>query len=407
MLRTMARNRLDTVCAPATSTSEQEDEPAISGAILGNPCSAKLRTTVLPRRDSSEARFRHIAVLGQGRLGEVTLVEDQDFGRQVVVKTLPRDRKDAELLVRFANEARLLGRLEHPGVLPLYDVGIDENGQHYLVVKYLAGETLAKVIEKLRRGDRAYVDRFGWSERLRIFASIAEAVTYVHSQGVIHRDLRPDNVVVGPHGEVTIVDFGIAKRIGPGAPLSRAHGKLALGQQDRLIQTQLGALVGTPQYMSPEQAAGRNEELDARSDLFSLGLILAELMTLEHPLSHHQHKNEILAELVARGVDPQRIGERWRRTGLPTELLRVLFAALEHDRENRYRSGQELLADLRRAQSGQVPVTCHVTLFKRCAYETQRWIERHPRAYTAIFASSVVTLLGGVGLGLWRLIVGG
>jgi serine/threonine-protein kinase len=400
----MARNRHDSVRAPAPISDD--DESAISGAILGKPCSAKLRTTVLPHRDSG-ARFRHIASLGEGRMGEVTLVEDRDFCRRVVLKTLPRAPKDADLLVRFANEARLLGRLEHPGILPLHDVGVDENGQHYLVVKYLEGETLANVIRKLRQGERAYLERFGWSERLGIFASIVETVTYVHAQGVIHRDLRPDNVVIGPHGEVTIVDFGIAKPVGRGDLTSKAREELTSAAQDRLIQTQLGALLGTPRYMSPEQAAGRNEDLDERSDLFSLGLILAELMTLEHPLSHQHHNNEILAELVARGVDPSRIAERWRRAALPTELLRLLSCALEHDRAKRYGSAQEMLRDLRRVQRGEVAVTCHVTLFKRSAYESQRWIERHPLAYLVVCATAALAFLASTGFGLWRLFAAG
>lgn len=379
--------------------SDDEDEPASSGAILRRPSSARLRTTVLPgSAPGAQARFRNIALLGDGRVGEVALVEDQDLGRSVVVKRLRWGRRDADQLLAFADEARLVAQLEHPGIQPLYDVGVDEDGQHYLVVKRLSGETLANVIAKLRDGEQAYLARFGLSDRLRIFTSIAEAMSYAHSKGVIHRDLRPDNVVIGAHGEVTITDFGVAKRIGAG---DRAELRATLG--DRLVHTRLGDLVGTPRYMSPEQAAGRNDELDARSDIFSLGLVLAELALIEHPLSSKLHHSEILAELVTRGVDFAELRARSAEAGLPVELRSVLFRALEHDRRRRYQSVDQLLSDLRRIQRGDLAVSCHVTLLKRSTYELLRWVDRHPRAYTLLFAAAALAVLGGVGWGVGTL----
>jgi serine/threonine protein kinase len=372
--------------------SEEDDLP-ISGAVLGRPSSAQLRTTVLPRQGAPGVapRFRRVA----DRAGDTSLVEDRDLERRVVVQRLRAERRHGHALVRFADRARLIGGLEHPGIVPLHDVGVDEDGSHYAVLKHVEGETLEIVIKKLRDGDRTYAERFGLASRLRIFAALAETVSFLHSRGVLHRDLRPENVIVGDYGEVTIVDFGIAKVLGAREPRSRERDELASVAPERLVKTQLGELVGTPRYMSPEQAAGRDDELDARSDVFALGLILAELLTLEHPLAHKQHENEVLAELVARGVDMHRLEGRARALGIPIELRRLLGRALEHDRRKRYGSVALLLADLRRIQDGRVSVRCHVTLFKRLAYESMRWVDRNPGAYTLIFTLAALALLGG------------
>jgi serine/threonine protein kinase len=202
---------------------------------------------------------------------------------------------------------------------------------------------------------------------------------------------------------VTIVDFGIAKRVGEGGSTSRDR-ELSAVAGDRLVPTRLGDLVGTPRYMSPEQAAGRNDELDARSDVFNLGLVLAELTLNEHPLSSRAHHSEILAELVTRGVDFAVLRARWARAGLPIELRSVLFRALEHDRRKRYQSVDELLSDLRLVQSGKLSVRCHVTLLKRCTYELSTFVDRHPRVYTLLFVIAAVALLGGVAWALRGLV---
>jgi serine/threonine-protein kinase len=349
-------------------------------------------------------RFERLKALGEGGIGEVALAHDHDISRRVAMKRLRSDRRESHHLVRFAEEVRIVGQLEHPGIVPVHDVGIDEDGQHYLVMKYVEGETLEDVIEKLRAGDPEYLARFSYTYRTQIFASILEAISYAHDKGIIHRDLKPANIMIGPHGEVTVMDWGIAKHVGDREEASPEAQSLASTVQDRLIQTQEGALIGTPLYMSPEQAAGRNDELDARSDIFSLGLVFAEFLALWHPLEDKKTTNEVLAELIANGVNQEAIWSRATGCGVPIELFYVLKGALERDPSKRYPSAKAALDQVRRVQAGEVAIKCHVTLLKRVAYEALHWVDRHPLAYTAILGVTTLSVLGGLGFGAYRLI---
>src|SRR5262249_42892166 len=152
--------------------------------------SATMRTTVLPKRRRVEAsvpleimqqaRFERVKRLGEGGIGEVDLAMDHDISRRVAMKRLRSGSQDAHSLVRFAEEVRIVGQLEHPGIVPVHDVGVDEAGQHYLVMRYVEGDTLETVIEKLRAGDPAYSARFSLAYRVQVFASILEAIGYAH-----------------------------------------------------------------------------------------------------------------------------------------------------------------------------------------------------------------------------------
>ncbi|HEY4157921.1 MAG TPA: serine/threonine-protein kinase, partial [Polyangiaceae bacterium] len=352
--------------------------PAMAARSLSPAVAATLRTTVLPRRQRAEAsvpaeisvqaRFERLKKLGEGGIGEVDLAVDHDISRRVAMKRLRGERQDAASLVRFAEEVRIVGQLEHPGIVPVHDVGVDEAG-HYLVMKYVEGDTLETVIDKLRNGDPETVARFSLSYRVQVFASILEAISYAHDKGIIHRDIKPANIMIGPHGEVTVMDWGIAKYVNSHEHESVEASSVASTVQERLIHTQHGALVGTPLYMSPEQAAGKNTELDVRSDIFSLGVVFAEFLSLRHPLAHKQTMSEILAELIAKGIDFGALVNHGRQNGMPMELAYVLRESLEHDPKKRYPNVKAMLAHVRRIQDGEVAVQCHVTAFKRLAYE--------------------------------------
>jgi serine/threonine protein kinase len=400
---------LGTVVAGATGVPV-----SAGGTPSASVAGAAVRTTVLPRRSpgganapvqiAGQPRFEKLRLLGEGGIGQVNLVHDHDISRSVAVKRLRPDRQGDESLIRFAEEVRIVGQLEHPGIVPVHDVGIDEDGHHYLIMKHIQGDTLEEVIDKLTAGDPAYVARFTIAYRTQIIASMLEALSYAHEKGIIHRDLKPSNVMVGPHGEVTLMDWGIAKHIGDSDAPSAPDKSLVSTVQDRLIETQAGTLVGTPLYMSPEQAAGRNDAVDARSDLFSLGLVMCELLTLHHPLEDKQSTREILAELIAKDMDINRIRGFCFEAGVPMELVYVLRAALARDPAQRYASADAMLAHLRRIQAGEIAVQCHVTAFKRLMYELTHWVDRHPIAFTNMLAVTVLSLVGGLGFGIFRVI---
>lgn len=197
---------------------------------LRSSTAASLRnTTVLPEIRSQgaevllkprrEARYTRVKHLGRGGMGEVNMVLDKDIGRLVAKKTLRERTPDAACIAGFVDEIHTVGKLEHPNIVPIYDVGVDEQGQIFFLMKHVDGETLESVIKHLQAGDREYVDRYSIDARVEIFMGILRALAHAHEKGVIHRDLKPANVMVGRHGEVMLMDWGLPPRCRPRRPV--------------------------------------------------------------------------------------------------------------------------------------------------------------------------------------------
>ncbi|HEY3666927.1 MAG TPA: serine/threonine-protein kinase [Polyangiaceae bacterium] len=374
------------------------------------------RSTVLPRRNKHEQspeleagarpRFDRVRLLGKGAMGEVELARDNDIRRTVAVKRLHSDATSEAALLRFADEIRVVGQLEHPGIVPIYDVGRDDAGQVYLVMKHLHGETMEDVIAKLHAGDASYRARFSLEYRVHLFLGVLDAVRYAHARGILHRDIKPANIQIGPFGEVTVMDWGIAKpierknQITGAEPLDRT---LVESHDRRLLQTQLGSLAGTPLYMSPEQAAGRNADLDERSDVYALSVLFYEWLVLEHPLQGKNTITEVLAAIISEDYTKRALFEPAHSAGVPMEYVWIAVRGLERDRERRFQSVTELEDAIKRVLDGHISVQCHVTFGKRAASNFTHWIDRHPLAYTALFAATTVAAVAGLAYGLWRL----
>ena len=228
-----------------------------------------------PSTDGARYRFGH--VLGEGGMGEVLLAHDEHIGRDVAVKRIRAAEPSADELSRFVREARLQGRLEHPAVVPVHDLAVDQAGRPFFVMKRLIGTTMFELLGKLRAGgevDAAAVRR----RLLRAFADVCLAVEFAHSRGIVHRDLKPANIMLGDFGEVYVLDWGVAGALAdtaePGGPPTASRpfaADLRLATGD----TQDGTVLGTPGYMAPEQLAG--ERAGTAADVYALGCILYEI----------------------------------------------------------------------------------------------------------------------------------
>jgi len=182
----------------------------------------------------SELRYQWVKALGKGAMGEVSLARDNDIGRTVAVKRLVRRVRNPEGIARFIEEIRTVGQLEHPNIVPIHDVGVDEQGQIFFVMKHIDGETLESVLAKLNAQDPEYLARYTIDYRLELVLGMLRALQFAHAQGIVHRDVKPANVMVGRYGEVVLMDWGLAKVSTQGPPAASSP-----------FASQEGVVVGT------------------------------------------------------------------------------------------------------------------------------------------------------------------
>jgi serine/threonine protein kinase len=224
-------------------------------------------------------------MIASGGMGSILQAEDSKLRREVALKAMVFDAADDETLKqRFLREAEVLAMLAHPNIVPIYDI-IWEDGQPlFYAMKMVKGRTLQSILNKLRKGDAEMLGEYSLDRLLVVFRKICDAVAFAHSKGVLHRDLKPENVMVGEFGEVLVMDWGLAKILGEEVPRAEEKDEAREDIEVPLGMTLDGSVMGTPQFMSPEQAMGRIDELDERSDLFSLGGVLYAILTLRPPV---------------------------------------------------------------------------------------------------------------------------
>ena len=289
-------------------------------------------------RAPSHAATRYVIgdAIAKGGMGEVFAARDEQIGRQVAVKRLRSTTPTDDQLARFLREARIQGRLEHPSVVPVHELWYDESGQPCFAMKRLAGTTLARVFESQAKNETASMQTFSRQRLLRAFADVCLAIEFAHTRGVVHRDLKPANIMLGDFGEVFVLDWGIARVL----PEARAGGFADVdvyeSEQQPAATTMIGALLGTPGYIAPEQIGG-DPTLDGRADVYSLGCILFELLALE-PL-HARDGNELASTL---GGTDARPSARAPRLAIPPELDAICVRATELERSQRFATAREL-----------------------------------------------------------------
>ena len=338
---------------------------------LSDEAIARLQTaSALP--DLAGTRYRLIERVGSGGMGTVYLAEDSVLGRRVALKVIDLPELRADLSARLLREAQILARLEHPGIVPVHDAGTLADGRVFYAMKFVEGErldVLARRIEAL-------------PDRLRIFQRICEAVAFAHARGILHRDLKPENIMVGPFGEVLVMDWGVAKILhegstpqknGAGIPIESSQ-NAPIGTKP--LKTAHGTVLGTAGYMAPEQARGEIDRLDERADIYSLGAILQFLLSGKQPTAGEERWNSESAPLPANGSAPKAVAA-------------ISQKAMAEDRANRYASVSDLANDIARYLDGS-PVSAYPeSLFQKVG----RWASRYRVAIGLVLTYLIVRAL--------------
>jgi len=349
----------------------------------------------LPAVQEEAGRYTLVGEHSHGGMGRILLVHDEHLGREIALKELLPKHTSADgadeqtpvrlampVIARFLQEARVTGQLEHPSIVPVYELGRRADGTLYYTMKFVRGRSL----------DRALREADSMETRLALlphFVDLCQAIAYAHSRGVIHRDIKPANVMVGEFGETVVIDWGLAKLRGwedLHADMS-AETVRALKPNEHVgaAATDVGVVMGTPQYMPPEQAKGQHAHVDERSDVYSLGAVLYEMLT-----GARLFEGDSPQEVIDRVIDfaPKPIRELEPKA--PRELVAICDRALEKEQKDRFQSAKELAEEVTRFTQGQI-----VRTYRYGAGEhVQRFIARHQ----ALFVTALLVLVTAYGL---------
>lgn len=332
-------------------------------------------------------RYRSSNELGHGAMGEVHLARDLVLHRDLAIKTIRSSTAGPDStarLARFLREARITARLAHPGIVPVYDLGVDEHGEAYYTMQLVKGREVASLLLARRNGDET------WSQArlVSVLQRVCETMAYAHSRGVLHRDLKPSNVMVGEFGEVYVMDWGIARVTDSDTNVGVEPERWTAEDIPDPLLTREGVVVGTPYFMSPEQARGEVESLDQRTDIYAVGAMLYELLAGKRPYQRQgDSSREVLARIALGSPEPiARVA-----TGAASELVAICERAMARDPEDRYADMNALAADLRAYQEDRV-VRAHQT---GPVAEFVKWTRRN-RAVAVLAALMLITLLGAI-----------
>lgn len=282
---------------------------------------------------------------------------DKNLGRPVLMKRLHSHLKGNDIeQKRFLREARVTALIQHPATVPMYEIGRDANGDPYFTMKKVEGENMRETIEGIVAGDPYYVKKYPLRKLVEVLVQIGQCVAFAHNRGVVHRDLKPANILVGGFGEAMLLDWGLAK-VWSKYITQNDHDLQELQEQENydLGLTRAGKRCGTPLYMSPEQAKGEVEHVDVRSDVYSMGAILYEILT-HLTLVDGENREEVLKNIKECPFIPPR--KRAPQNHIPPELDSICMKAVQKDPSKRYQSMKALVADLE-AYLRREPVSCH------------------------------------------------
>jgi WD40 repeat protein len=379
MLCSLLRNSLDGLAvkrSPLDHAGAADDVPLVEATVSETDSTGAAAVRVDGARDES-SRYVVQSEVARGGLGRVLKAHDERLDRPVALKESLAS--GGVLDERFRREAAITARLQHPSIVPVYDAGTWKNGAPYYVMKLLgSGSTLKQLVAAAKDLDRRLA-------LLPHVIAVADAIAYAHSLDIIHRDLKPSNVLVGPFGETLVIDWGLAKDLARPLAEDDLAGDPYRGAAPDL--TSLGSVIGTPQYMAPEQARG--EAVDKRADVYSLGALLYYVLSGEPP-----YAGESSVDVLARVRAQEPVALTVRTRAIPEDLAAIVGKAMARSPNDRYASAGELVDDLKRFQTGQLVGAQQYS----AATLLWRWMTRHraPLAVALVFlvASSVMALVG-------------
>jgi serine/threonine protein kinase len=353
-----------------------------------NPASDAITKQILPH----DVKYQMDKELGRGGMGVVLSVLDKNIQRKVAMKVIiPKQATRPDQIIRFIEEVQITGQLEHPNIVPTYELGTTRDGKIYYTMKLVKGKTLSDIIEEnqKKKASRPY----SLTRLLQIFIQVCNGIAFAHSKKAIHRDLKPENIMVGEFGEVMIMDWGLAKVLGQPEHIGPHTTETVKGIKETDISSRTldGMVMGTPSYMPPEQAAGRISDLDERSDIYSLGAILYEILTYAPPYTGNDVR-KILGDVVKKPVILPRL--RNPSNNIPAELEAICLKAMAKQQASRYGSAQELAADIQNYLEGRSVAARPDSLPTRAV----KWVRRNKILSGGIAA--VILASAGIYFGL-------
>lgn len=339
------------------------------------------------------------AEIGHGGMGAVYRVVDRELRRHLALKFLRSN--DRNRVSRFLEEAQVTAQLDHPGVVPVHELGVDRNGRVFFTMKLVEGATFSEVIDKARHG----LDGWTVTRAVGVILRVAEAVTFAHERGVLHRDLKPSNVMVGRHGEVYVMDWGLARVMNrpESADLRVRDDDSSAGiRSDRADESSIlprsslltvnGEVIGTPAYMPVEQASGDLERIGPRSDVYAVGAMLYHLVSGRTPYAERSGKQTPARTLLNRVLAGPPPPIRSLAPEAPAELLAILERAMARKPDDRYASMGDLVVDLRAYLEARV-----VKAYRTGAHaELVSWVRRNRALATSITGIVMLAVLGSL-----------
>jgi serine/threonine protein kinase len=347
-------------------------------------------------------KYRVKEELARGGMGAILRAEDPEIRRLVAMKVM-LDASDEKGRARFIEEAQVTGQLEHPNIVPVHELGTDPQGRPYFTMKLVKGRSLADVLKGLAATPAAAAPEFTLARLLGIFVNVCNAMAFAHSRGVVHRDLKPANLMLGDYGEVLVMDWGLAKIGNFSKPRTDRFVRQAVPELPDAVRslrqetpeslTMDGAIMGTPHYMSPEQANGDLARIGPRSDLYSLGAILYEILTLKKP-AEGKTVTELLLNVCEGNIQPPEV--RTPERNIPRELSAIAMKALSVRPEGRYATAELLRKDIELYLEGR-----SVSARPDTVWEAAVKLMKRNKAATVATLAAALLVTAAVGAGYW------